>query len=83
MLQSCDKIGEAVISIDVNSDLRKVIDQKATGPNQPEQVLLDYYVSIAATHYHGGLEELTRDASQDVLYTIINKMVRLRMVTIL
>ena len=41
-------MGEAVISIDVNSDLRTVIDQKATGPNQPEQILLDYYVCTTA-----------------------------------
>lgn len=43
LVRSCDKVGEAIISIDVNSDLRKVIDKKATGPNQPEQILLDYY----------------------------------------
>ena len=44
-LQSCDRLGEAVISVDINADLRTVVDQRGTGPNQPEQYLLDYYVS--------------------------------------
>ena len=34
-----------MISVDVNADIRTVIDQKGTGPNQPEQLLCDYYVS--------------------------------------
>ncbi len=40
-------MGEAVISVDVTADIRTVIDQKGTGPNQPEQLLCDYYVGVA------------------------------------
>jgi len=50
-VQSCDKVGEAVINIDVNSDLRNIVDKKGTGPNQPEQILLDYYVRISAINH--------------------------------
>ena len=46
-LQGCERLGEAVISIDVNADIRTVIDQKGTGPNQPEQLLCDYFVSLS------------------------------------
>ncbi len=45
LIQGCDRLSEAVLSIEVNADVRTVIDQKGTGPNQPEQILCDYYVS--------------------------------------
>lgn len=46
LFQGCERLGEAVISVDINADIRTVIDQKGTGPNQPEQMLCDYYVSV-------------------------------------
>ncbi len=45
VFQSCDKLGEAVLSVDTTSDIRKAVDQKGSGPNQPEQLLPDFYVS--------------------------------------
>lgn len=47
-MQACAKLHEAVISVDLEVDLRTVIQQKGTGPNQPEQILIDCYVSIQA-----------------------------------
>ena len=44
--QSSDKLNEAVLSVDLTTDLRTVVDQKGTGPNQPEQILIESYVSI-------------------------------------
>ena len=44
-VQSCDRLQEAVLSVDNHSDVRKVEEQKGTGPHQPDQILPDYFVS--------------------------------------
>ncbi|KAK2184887.1 hypothetical protein NP493_249g04017 [Ridgeia piscesae] len=62
LVRSCDKVGEAVINIDVNSDLRNIVDKKGTGPNQPEQILLDYY---AEDMTHGMEKERRRQVLQN------------------
>ena len=43
LVSSCDRLGEAVLSVNLTADLRTVIDQRGTGPHQPEQLLPDYY----------------------------------------
>ncbi|CAH1789065.1 unnamed protein product [Owenia fusiformis] len=42
-VQSCERLNEAVICVDLNADLRTIVDQKGTGPNQPNQHLLECY----------------------------------------
>ena len=46
LLQSCDRLHEAVLSIDVTSDIHKIIEQRGHAACQPEQVLPDFYVRI-------------------------------------
>jgi hypothetical protein len=43
MIRGCEKLRDAVISVDCNSDLRRAVDHKGTGPNQPEQLLPEIY----------------------------------------
>ena len=51
-VKSCERLGEAVVSVDVSEDLRSVVNSRGTGPNQPEQLLLDYYVSTCVLHFY-------------------------------
>ncbi|XP_022240382.1 nostrin-like [Limulus polyphemus] len=48
MIQSCDKLNEAVSKIDVEGDIQVAIKSKGTGPNYSEQFLPDFYVCILA-----------------------------------
>ncbi|XP_013397348.1 nostrin-like isoform X3 [Lingula anatina] len=43
LIQICDRLREAVMVVDVQRDLAKVVDQKGTGPHQPEQLLFESY----------------------------------------
>ncbi|KAL5006934.1 hypothetical protein ScPMuIL_015740 [Solemya velum] len=43
LTQSCDRLHEAVLSLDLHSDIQTIIKQKGTGQFQPEQILLDCY----------------------------------------
>ncbi|ESO86250.1 hypothetical protein LOTGIDRAFT_129539, partial [Lottia gigantea] len=44
IIQICDRLNESVISVDVNNDLRIVVQQKGVkGPRQQDQILLDCY----------------------------------------
>ncbi|KAK2147890.1 hypothetical protein LSH36_530g00009 [Paralvinella palmiformis] len=70
MIRSCDKLGEAVLTIDVTSDIRKAIDAKGTGPNQPEQILPDFYSAR--------IEKLTDDDNDNEAEDMLNPMDRER-----
>ena len=44
--QAHDRLNEAVISVNLQQDIHTVITQKGVqGPRQPEQILIDCYVS--------------------------------------
>ncbi|XP_013390950.1 nostrin isoform X2 [Lingula anatina] len=43
LIQICDRLREAVLVVDVQRDLATVVDQKGTGPHQPEQLLFESY----------------------------------------
>ncbi|XP_021368496.1 nostrin-like isoform X2 [Mizuhopecten yessoensis] len=43
LTQSCDRLHEAVISVDLQSDLRTIVQQKGSTQTTPEQILLDCY----------------------------------------
>jgi len=67
LVKCCDRLNEAVISIDTNADLRTVVDQRGTGPNQPEQILLDFY----AEDFNHGMDKLRRaECLQNYLISI-------------
>ena len=43
--QSCDTLNKAVSAVDLQSDISTVAKQRGSGPNTPEQMLIDSYVS--------------------------------------
>ncbi|ELU01831.1 hypothetical protein CAPTEDRAFT_222465 [Capitella teleta] len=58
-IKGCEKLREAVISVDCNSDLRRAVDHKGTGPNQPEQLLPEIY----AEDFHNTMDATRRKQS--------------------
>ena len=46
LFQSCDTLNRSVLAVDLTSDISSVAKQRGSGPNTPEQMLLDCYVSI-------------------------------------
>jgi hypothetical protein len=45
-MQSCDRLNEAVMSVDLRGDLQKAVQQRGTGPVTSEQILIDCCVCI-------------------------------------
>ena len=43
--QSCDTLNKSVSAVDLQSDISTVAKQRGSGPNTPEQMLIDSYVS--------------------------------------
>ena len=41
IIQSCDRLNEAVMSVDLRGDLQKAVQQRGTGPVTSEQILID------------------------------------------
>ena len=46
MFQSCDTLHRSVTAVDLSSDITSVAKQRGSGPNTPEQTLIDSYVSM-------------------------------------
>ncbi|XP_064613721.1 nostrin-like [Liolophura sinensis] len=75
LTQACAKLHEAVISVDLEVDLRTVIQQKGTGPNQPEQILIDCYAEDMSFNMN---KDRRRDALTSYLLTLQQSIERER-----
>lgn len=54
LIQSCEKLGQAVEGINVTSDVLRISEMKGKRPNQSEQLLLDYYAEDRSNHMDMG-----------------------------
>lgn len=43
LTQSCDTLNRSVTAVDLSADIASVAKQRGTGPNTPEQILIDSY----------------------------------------
>ncbi|XP_064647417.1 nostrin-like isoform X3 [Lineus longissimus] len=43
LIKVCDNMGESVKTVDIQADLASVVDEKGSGQNQPEQILIECY----------------------------------------